>query len=497
MMVRALCVLLCCVVFASPGTLAARDTGAIAGTAARDIDVDGINKRFFIAFQNADMKAVLRFLADIAKVNLITPEDVKGLVNVTLEDITVIDAINAIAKANELEYAVERGIIRIGHREDFTASGEDLKTKTFRLSYAVATTMSDKVKKLLTDRGSVLADERTNSLVIRETVANLEQVERFIENVDVRDAQVLIEARLVEATRDWARNLGIQWGWNMAGNTANATGLSVVGTSDAGRTLNVNLPAATPTSGVGLLIGTVLKGSNIDVQISAAETKGDLHVISEPSIVTSNGVPAHIRSGETIFVKTAGSVSIGGSSASGGGDSGLEEIATGVELNVTPHISVGDFVKMEIDTITSAADFTRTVDGIPAIVDNTAKTTVLVRDGETTVIGGLIRLRGQDSRSKVPFLGDLPLLGYLFQSRQRNKTNNELMIFIRPTIVRDRIVSPLQNRIPHIRNVRKDLLVDDEDHLPREARRQKRRGQRAQRNRMRTRYEHYRTSHGQ
>lgn len=443
------------------------DTGRLAGTSAEQTMPEGATKPFHIEFRNTPIKDALRFLARIVSMNLVIPEHIDATVSVTLENTPIIDAINAITKSNGLDYALERGILRVGKSESFTASGEDLKTEIIRLKYALASTMTEKIKSLMTSRGSVLADERTNSLVMRETLSNLENVKRFVESVDVKDAQVLIEGRLVEATRDWSRDLGVQWGVTTTSvNNINFQGVSAVGTSDAGRRLNVDLPASTaPTSGVGILIGTLAGGTNVDLALSAGESRGDLHVISEPSIVTSNGVAAHIRSGETIYVKTAGSVAIGGASAAG--DSGIEQINTGVELNVTPQISVGDFIKMQIDATTSSPDFTRTVDGIPAIIENKANTTVLVRNGETTVIGGLIKFRGQDTTQKVPFLGDVPLLGYLFQSRQRAKTNNELLVFIRPRIIEDYVPSDLMDEQPRIQRVR-DSLVLEEKNKPKE-----------------------------
>lgn len=459
---------LCCAVLL-PCLAGATDTGQVAGTSARELMPSASSERFHIEFRDAEVKETLRFLAKVVGMNLVIPEAIEGTVNVSLGGIMMLDAINSITKSNGLEYAVERDVLRVGRAEDFSKTGEDLKTETLRLKYAVAITMVDQIKQLLTERGSVLADSRTNSVIVRGTVANIEHIRRFVENVDIRDAQVLIEARIVEATRDWSRNLGIQWGVNSTVRQTTVQGVTVVGTADSGRRLQVNLPAATPTSGVGLLVGFLSGAGNLDAAITAAEQKGDLHVISEPSIVTSNGVPAHIRSGETIYVKTAGSVSIGGASAAG--QSGLEKISTGVELNVTPQISVGDFVKLKIEAKTSSPDFTRTVDGIPAIIDNQASTTILIRNGETTVIGGLVRFRGNDTRRKVPFLGDVPLLGYLFQSRQRSKTNHDLMVFIRPRIVHEDYATPLQAQLPHVENVKKAITLEDEDHLSRDRRR--------------------------
>lgn len=455
-------ILLLCALWVTLGSATsafAVDSGHVSEYRANNASTMGGNTMYRIEFRNAEVKEALRFLARIAGLNLVIPQDVKGVVSVSLRRTPILDAINALTKSNGLEYAIERNILRVGKADQFTTSGEDLKTETIRLQYAVATDMVDQVKSLLTTRGSVLADQRTNSIVVRETLANIDHVKHFIDNVDVRDSQVLIEAKIIEATRDWSRNIGIQWGVNSSTiPKANVAGVTGVGASDAGRRLNVNIPALTPTSGLGVLIGTLKGGLNIDLQITAGEQKGDLHIISEPSIVTSNGVAARIRSGETIYVKTAGSVSAAGT---------LQSIKTGVELGVTPQISVGDYVKLKIDAVTSSPDFTRTVDGIPAIVDSTATTTVLVRDGETTIIGGLIRMRGQDSRRKVPGLGDVPLLGYLFKGSSRAKTNADLMLFIRPRIVRDDIVpSPLLDELPHQENVQRDITQQDATHLP-------------------------------
>lgn len=443
--------------------LYAQDTGSIAGVRATSSGL-AAGRAYTIELHGAELKESLRFLARIAGYNVMIPEGISGVVNATFESAQVLDAINSISKSNGLDYAIERGILRIGKSEQFTTSGEDLKTETIRLKFANAKQMMDKVKSLLTQRGSVMSDERTNSIVVRETLANIEHVRRFLDNIDIRDAQVLIQAKIVEATRDWSRSLGIQWGANSDSNTGNVVGPNAVGFSDGGRPLMVNLPASAPTSGFGMRIATLPGGFRIDAAITAAEQKGDLHVISEPQIVTSNGIAAKIRSGETIYVKTAGSVSIGSTSAAGTGQSGLQSIETGVEMNVTPQISVGGYVQMAISATSSSPDFTRQVDGIPAIVDNKANTSVVVKDGETTVIGGLMKWRQQDQRKRVPYLGEVPVFGQLFKSRSRAKTNSELMIFIRPNIVADYTTSPIMYELPHVEDVKKDSTITDQPH---------------------------------
>ena len=134
---------------------------------------------------------------------------------------------------------------------------------------------------------------------------------------------------------------------------------------------------------------------NLEAQLTAAEDKGDIHILSKPSVMTLNNMPAKIRSGSKIYVKSTSSISVGtaGGTSSTGATGGLQEIETGIQLTVTPQISIEDYIKMKIDATESEADFSKTVDGIPSILDNTASTTVLVKDGETTVIGGLYRTK--------------------------------------------------------------------------------------------------------
>lgn len=429
------------------------------------------DKHYSVEFRNADLKDALRFLAKVSSVNIIIPDEINGIVSTSFESSTLKDAMNSIVKANGLDYAIENGIWRVGKSDQFTTAGEDLKTETFRLKYASAKDLPEKVKALLTNRGSVLADERTNSLVVRERPANIENVRKFLEDIDIRDAQVLIEAKIVEANRDFSRSLGIQWAVTSTGTRVNAQGLEAVGQADSGNNLIQNLPApatpssAGPTSGLGLLIGQLAGGTSIDVQISAAEAKGDLTIVSEPQIVTSNGITAKIRSGETIYIKTTGDITVGqvGTQSTTAGSSGLQEVQTGIELNVTPQISVDDFIKLGISTTTSQLDFSRTVDGIPVIIDSDAQTSVVIRDGETTVIGGLNKMTGANSTKSVPGLSKIPLLGNLFKSRGRYKQNKELMIFIKPTIIRSLSDIPQNAKFGKIEEMREAMLVPEDN----------------------------------
>lgn len=439
------------------------DTGNISRVGTDNFFGTVDDSRYDISFRQASLRETMQFLAWINGINIIIPEGMEGVVNVSFKDIPVSGALNAIIRANDLEYTIEGNVVRIGKADQFRESGEDLKTETFRLRFAPADEMLPKLQRLLSARGSAVSDSRTNSLIIRELLSNIDNIRRFVRDVDIKDAQVLIESKILEASRSFSRSLGIQWGLNKGADGASfrVGGVDAVGQSDSGRNLNTNLfPNVTPTSGV--LIGSLIKGANLDVQILAAEEKGDVYVISDPSIVTSNGQIANIRSGATIYVQGTGSVNIGttggGTTTAGGGT--LEEIETGVELKVTPQITIDDFVKLKIEAITSTPDFSRAVQGIPVVVDNTASTTVLVRDGETTVIGGLTRYSDTVRKNQVPYLSRIPLLGNAFKSKQKSLENTELMVFIRPTIIRVQGYAPAQVRVHEVEQLREEMYLE-------------------------------------
>lgn len=432
----------------------AEDTGSINRTTKY-----GSGGNYSVELKNVDIKEALQFLAKVAGINMMIPDTVSGVVNTSFESTSLDDAINSIVKANGLDYAVERGIWRIGEGEKFTTSGEDLKTETFRLKYASAKDLVDKIKGLLTTRGSVLADERTNALVIRERPANIDNVWRFLSDIDVRDAQVLIEAKIVEATRDFSRSLGIQWGAvSSPGSHASFQGVNSVGAMDSASNALVNLPMQTTpsissaTSGIGMIIGQLAGGTTIDAQITAAEENGDLNIVSEPTIVTSNGVAANIKSGETMYIKTTNS---GTTSSS----SDLQSVETGIELNVTPQISVDNYIKLNISTETSQLDFTRTVDGMPVKTGSQASTSVVIKDGETTIIGGLAKLTGSKTSKNVPGFSKIPLLGMLFKSKAKYKQNMELMIFIKPTIIKSVDQIPQNAKYGKVEEMREGLVI--------------------------------------
>jgi type IV pilus assembly protein PilQ len=393
------------------------------------------SKRYHVEFQNCSLRGALQLLSRAANLNLISPEGLVGQVSVSLRNIELIQAIRSILRVNGYEYAVESGIIRVGRPDDFTG-GTDLMTASFRLKYATSKDLMDTIKPLLSERGQVIADERTNTLMVKDRDAIVATIRDLLNTIDRKDRQVRIEARIVDATKDFSRSLGIRWGLSGTKGQVTLSGTQDVGlNADTSNPLNVNLGADNPTSGIGLILGRVA-GLSVESQLSAAEQNGQVKILSQPTVTTLNNMAAKIRSGTKIYVKSTSSINVGTSGGDASGESAsLQEIDTGIELTVTPQISVDNFIKMKIDASQSEADFSRTVDGIPAVIDSTASTTVILQDGSTTVIGGLYRMRTSNQKRGVPGLQRIPVMGYLFKQKTKTKTNTELMIFITPKIV--------------------------------------------------------------
>jgi type IV pilus secretin PilQ/predicted competence protein len=382
---------------------------------------------YYIEFYNSSIKKSLRLLAKSGGINIIIPENTSGKVTVAFNNTQVIDAVASILRVNELEYAFENDIMRVGEATQFK-DDSDLKAVSVPLHYATAKELEDKVKTFLSDRGATTSDDRTNVIIVKDHANVINNVKKFLAAVDRKDPQVSIEAKIIDASKTFSRSLGIQWGL-----TSGPSNMIFRGNQDTGSITNgantgsvVNLPAASPTSGIDILVGRLPGNLTLETQLSAAEANGTIRIISKPNVTTINNKTAKIRSGVKIYVKV-----------DGGDDEGpqLQEIDTGIELKVTPQITLNRMVKMTIEAIQSEADFSRTVDNIPSILDNTASTTVLIPDGETAVIGGLLKVNTTMEKKSVPGISKVPVLGWLFKNTNKTKTNKELMIFITPKIL--------------------------------------------------------------
>lgn len=392
--------------------------------------------QYEVMFQGASLNNALRIIAMAGDFNIASPDGIEGRVSVVFHDTPIKDALGSILRVNNLEYADENNIIRVGKADAFP-SGANFVTKSFVLKYASAEGLAETVKDHLTEKGTVSFDQRTNSLIVKDNQSVIQDVGALVSQLDKQDVEIHIEAKILDVKRNFSRSIGIQWGFSKSSGQVQGFGASSVGNVAGGTNAsNVNLPVVNPTSGIGILIGNVVNNTSLEAQITAAEEKGDAHIISQPSITTVNNTPAKIRSGLKVYVKTTSTIAVGGSSGSSSGeDSGLQEIDTGIELTVTPQMTASDIVKLKIDAVESEADFTRTVDNIPAVIDNTASTTVLVKDGETTVIGGMMKVNKSTTSQGVPVISTIPILGWLFKNKTKAKSDNELLIFITPRVI--------------------------------------------------------------
>ena len=413
-------------------------------------------------FQSADLRAVLRTFAEISELNIVIDPQVDGVVDVSLTDVPWDQALDLILRANQLGYIVDGGVVRIAPlavlaeeeaqrralAEEQALSGT-LIVLTRTLSYARAADMVGLMTPLLSTRGTVQIDERTNTMIITDLQERLGPVDDLLATLDRAEPQVEIEARIIQAGRDFARAIGVQWGITGRvapglGNTtpltfpnrggvsgrlgtqgpeANGGDARALETENAGTA--VNLAAAAATSAFGVTLGSVDGSLNLDIALSAAESDGQVKLLSHPRVTTQNNVLAEIVQGDQIPIQVVSNNTVTVT---------FQDAA--LSLRVTPQITAADTVIMQIEIQNDFADFGREIQGIPPIVTQRASTTVQVGNGDTTVIGGIFESERSSSDSRVPLLHRIPLLGWLFKSRSERESTDELLIFLTPRIIR-------------------------------------------------------------
>ncbi|HEY5594640.1 MAG TPA: type IV pilus secretin PilQ, partial [Nitrospiria bacterium] len=322
---------------------------------------------------------------------------------------------------------------------------------------------AETVKTLLSKQGSVAIDARTNSLIVRDLPDNVAKIVSIVKSLDGRTPQVLIEARIVEAGTNFTRELGIQWGGNftnatnrgayqVTGATSNSGGSGASpapltgGVGLSGNNFAVNLPATVAQGAggaVGFTFGNIASTRQLDIQLSAMEDAGQGRILSNPRVMTMDNKEARISSGTEIFVQTAvlsGTSSSGTTSGTTGGTAGtsgvggVTKIDAKLELIVTPHITPDNRVVMHVRADKKEPDYNRQVQNIPPLTTRTAETDLLVADGETIVIGGIYTRNESVGTKGIPFLSQIPILGWLFKKETKVDNQSELLIFITPTI---------------------------------------------------------------
>jgi type IV pilus assembly protein PilQ len=406
-------------------------------------------------FQGADLRAVLRTFSEISGLNLVIDPTIQGTVDVALRDVPWDQALDIILRANKLGYVVDGTIVRVApltvlaaeeeerrKLSDAQALAGELNVLTRSLNYSRAADLRELITTtVLSQRGSIQFDARTNTIIIQDLADRLERASALISTLDRPEPQVEIEARIVQTTREFARRLGVQWGFNGTASTALGNTLPTAFPNQAaigGRTglaqgpaggdavsNAVNLGIDGASSAIGLALGSINGALNLDVALSAIERSGQGRILSTPKVSTQNNIEAEITQGIQIPIQTVANNTVTVS---------FRDAA--LTLRVTPQITAANTVIMRISMENSSPDFSRAVNGIPPIDTQRALTQVLVSSGETTVIGGIYVSREQTSQDRTPALHRLPLLGWLFKRDEFTDESRELLIFITPKVMR-------------------------------------------------------------
>ncbi len=429
-------------------------------------------RKISLDFKDADIHNILRLIADVSGKNVIAGEDVKGKVTIRMLNVPWDQALDVILESLNLGKVSFDNIIRVAPAEKLRKEQEELLkhraaveetkelvTKIFSVNYASADEMVEQVKGLLSKRGSIQVDKRTNTIIVKDILENVQLAINLIKKLDTPTPQVLIEARIVEATTRFTKEVGVQWGGGYAMSAAygNPTGLffpNSIGISGgqapaggiiapggtSGTTggsienapvvpnFAVNLPAAAgPGSGgaVSFLFGSLNNAAMLDLRLSALEATGEGRIISSPRITTLDNKQAVIKQGISIPYET---VSQQGTQT--------QFIDATLSLTVTPHITADRSIIMKIKAEKNAPDTTiRSAGGTPSISKKEATTEVLVNDGETAVIGGIMQLNKSESVAGVPWFMKIPIIGWFFKKKSNVEENTELIVFITPRIV--------------------------------------------------------------
>src|SRR5271170_907839 len=441
-----------------PAVNLAAEQRAQAGQAPAAVGPKYTGEPISVNLKDVDLKDFFRLIHEISGLNVVLDPNVHGTLTVVLDDVPWDQALDIVLKNNDLARELEGNVLRIatvdtlkkeadGRRAQVEAEAlavEKVSVTRF-LSYAHAKDVMITVKKFLSVRGDVVADERTNAVIVNDIPKVLPIIDRLLTQLDRKTQEVEIEARVVAATRQFARDIGTQLGFGWGNGHSAIGGASAVGSSPStvagltpgyittpgatGQTGNSiplfsNLGSTSPTSGF-----TFLNASNtvrIDAVLTMAESRGLLKVLSRPRVVTQNNIQAFVKQGVRVPIVTQAQL---------GGPPTVTYVDAFLRLTVTPQITSENTIFLNVDVENTTPNFGQEVQGNPELITQQATTQVLVTDGGTVVIGGVIQTQNSINIDQVPVLGNIPILGNLFKHVQVQTTNQELIFFITPRII--------------------------------------------------------------
>ena len=444
-------------------------------------------EKLSLNFQNVEVRAVLQVIADFTGLNIITSDTVTGSLTLRLKDIPWDQALDIIMQTKGLDMRKNGNVVLIAPREELAVKEkqqlesmqqindlEPLQTEMFQLNYqkadAIKALISDKEGKFLSKRGTAVVDARTNILFVQDTGGRLEEVRRLIRQIDVTVRQVVIESRIVIADDKFGRQLGVRFGMqtgftlnrryaggiggslntqpvvSTSGGTTTtretrtqtpfelASGLASAGYSDSPQ-LNVNLPVINPAGQLALTLINLGSGNLINLELSALEADSRGKVVSSPRVVTADNQKASIEQGTEIPYVTPGT---------GNSPATVQFKKAVLRLDVTPQITPDNRIIMTVEIRKDSVGQFVPVQGggfVPSIDTKNVITQIAVNNGDTAVIAGIYEETLNNDVTKIPFLGDLPYLGYLFKTTNKNIEKTELLIFLTPRIVKESVTA--------------------------------------------------------
>ena len=396
-------------------------------------------ERLSLNFQDIEVRSVLQLIADFTGINVVVSDTVGGSLTLRLKNVPWDQALDIILKTKGLAMRQTGNVMLIAPSEEIAAREklelesqkqieelEPLYSEFMQINYAKADVIAGLLKSpdttLLSERGMVTTDERTNTLLVQDTAAKLVEIRQLVARLDIPVRQVLIESRIVVANNDFSRDLGVKFGAFKTGNSGDYN-YSISGTQ--GGNFLVDLPVAS-TSGIGLSLAKLNDSLLLDLQLSAMEAEGHGEVISNPRVLTSNQKAAYIETGTEVPYQE--------STSSGATSTSFKKAV--LSLQVTPQITPDDRIFLDL-IVNKDSVGEETSDGIPTIDTNEIGTQVLVDNGETLVLGGVYEQENRKTVNRVPFFGELPLVDWMFKSTVRTNNKAELLIFVTPKIVKE------------------------------------------------------------
>ena len=405
-------------------------------------------------FQNIEVRAVLQQIADVAGLNLVAGDDVQGTITLRLKGVPWDQALDLVLQAKGLDKRIKAGVLLVAPAEELAARElltlesrkqmadlAPLRRELLQVNYAKAADLAKLFQSVTglegatDERGSVAVDDRTNNIIAYQTGERLDELRRIVAQLDIPVRQVMIEARIVEANVDYDKSLGARWGGRLARGNWQAGGMPKPLPEGAQSPENppsspfVDLGAVTASSGLG--VAYITDNLLLDLELTAMEKTGNGEIVSQPKVVTSDKETARILKGTEIPYQE--------SSSSGATSVSFKEAS--LSLEVTPQITPDDRVILEVKVTKDEPDYLNRLNDVPPIKKNEVNAKVLVKDGETIVIGGVFSNTQSKVVDKVPFLGDVPYLGRLFRRDMLAEKKSELLVFLTPRIMNNQAIA--------------------------------------------------------